>query len=168
MMAEKPKWIKLAARNEHVLNWSSQIHTQQERLRLDKLYLSFDNYLIIRFNSPLTNACMYNGNFISTNFNSLIKEINPEIDDSLKIAEETIEKDLKLNPGKSKGEAKALYMRHKYNMGLMMRGYFFAEIINRTLKEHLKNKVEIGEGFLRPHKNTLLIREHFDLENIRK
>ena len=134
MKNRNQKWIKLGSRNLYTLSLSAVGHMCVKKTILGKTRSWLPNYLMVRYETPLmTDFEIKNG--YESNFLKLLKKNPKDIEKALHIAEQYIEKYLRVNPGKSRRDAKYLYQDFTFAMSLMYAGYFFTQIVLQKLRE---------------------------------
>ncbi len=163
-------WQKFVARTEDVLHWDSSISARRETLWVGPVYWGTKNDLALK--NGVTVPVWYEKNppiLEQTNLADFCQAINPELNKDLDEAIQTIDVDLTAIPGHSAEEAKALYLRFRQDMILMLFGLVCNSVPVAFLKEQLGSRfAALEERLLRPHRPTVIGRESRAIYEVQK
>src|SRR4051812_25533451 len=134
-------WIKVGARHSPLLVSSENIDLMRKGVPIGSIHWAAKSYIFIRYDTPLVYYFMPVEDLDDTNFESLIASSNTLVESGLDEAEKDIEKGLSTKPGKSKEDIETIFAIYSRSFGLMMAGYYLAQIALKVLERH------VGEDF---------------------
>lgn len=166
---KEPGWIKVVARNQAVLHFSAMLRSGHAGYRFGDIEFRVARQMAIKYDTPLTHAFNFSDGFWETNFDSLIQEINPKVDDGFSVISTILEKNLSLQPGDDKKDCIDFYNCLKSSTGIMLVGIYFGMIVQSKLEEI------VGKAWVEKHqkeifysgKNTIISRENKIIEKVR-
>jgi len=157
----KNKWLKVISRNQAPLHWSALLHIRQNGIVAGKIWWKSNHDLLIIDKNPLGNLFIDVREPPQTNLPLFIKKINSDLTESINKSLKIIEKGLLIEPG-SRNDLLDIYNVFKINMGLMVAGYYWVDIICKKIEKSVGDEMwnNIKNKVVHPYKPTLIVKEH--------
>jgi phosphohistidine swiveling domain-containing protein len=154
-------WEKFVSRTEDVLHWDSSISMRREPLRVGPIYWGTRNDLALKSGTALPTWYEHVSPIESqTNLGDFCGAVSSELDAALDEAIAIIDRDIWAVAGSTREDARKLYERFRFDMGLMLFGLVCNAVPAGRLKEILGDRFSpLEEQILRPYRQTLLGRE---------
>lgn len=157
----------LVARNQEVLHFDAVMSMRREGIHVGEYYWNSFNEFAFKHNTPLVEfySDLERTNSTLVNFNEALNKESDSLEQALDKIIQSIESDLKLEPGATRLDMKNIYLRFRLNMGYMMLGYTWVSVLTEKIRNEIGDPawMSIEKLVLMPYKATLLAREHKDI-----